>query len=55
MDDQTNQSMPNMPGGVPPPPPPGGPMAGEDPHEKIMAALTRIEEKLAAIAAKLGV
>ena len=50
------------PGSVPPPPPPmggpasplGGPMGSEDPHEKIIAALTRIEEKLTVIAAKVG-
>ena len=68
MDDQMNQGMPgSMPdsplGGSPmgggmgsmggTPPPMGG-MASEDPHEKIMAALQRIEEKLAAIAAKVG-
>jgi hypothetical protein len=29
--------------------------AGEPPHEEILAALKRIEEKLAAIAAKVGV
>lgn len=40
----------------PPPPPPGGPMGGpaEDPHAKIMESLARIEEKLTAIAAKVG-
>ncbi len=64
MDDQTNQGMPGMPitpdpsqggmGTVPPPPPPAGGLGGEDPHEKIMASLARIEEKLAAISAKLG-
>ena len=35
----------------------GGAMGGtesEDPHEKIIASLTRIEEKLTAIAAKVG-
>jgi len=58
------QGMPGMPGSVPPSPmggvppqpptPPGGGMLGEDPHEKIMATLSRIEEKLAAIAAKVG-
>jgi len=50
-----------MPGMVPPPvgtmpPPPsssgGGPI--EEQHEKIMASLARIEEKLAAISAKVG-
>lgn len=48
-------------GSVPPPPPPGGmppPMGGpgaiEEQHEKIIAALTRIEEKLSIIAAKVG-
>lgn len=63
MDDQVNQGMPGGmpaspiggPGSMPPPPPPmGGPVAGEDPHEGIIAALTRIEEKLAVIAAKVG-
>lgn len=70
MDDQMNQGMPNMPGSVPPqptdagmgsmsggvtpPPPPMGGPAEEHPHEQILAALARIEEKLAAIAAKLG-
>lgn len=54
MDDQINQGMPGMPGMVPPPPPPMGGVGAEDPHEKIMAALGRIEEKLAAISAKLG-
>ena len=29
-------------------------VSGEDPHEKILATLSRIEEKLAAIAAKVG-
>lgn len=38
----------------PPPPPMGGGMDGGDSHEKILSALTRIEEKLAAIAAKVG-
>ncbi len=62
MDDQNNQGgmgqgMPGMPGMVPPPPPPPpmGGLRGEDPHEKIMASLARIEEKLAAISVKLGV
>ncbi|OGH14781.1 MAG: hypothetical protein A3H50_03000 [Candidatus Levybacteria bacterium RIFCSPLOWO2_02_FULL_37_10] len=57
---------PGMPGGGMPPPPPsmGGPMGGpvspgqggpvDDPHDKIMEALNRIEDKLAQIAAKLG-
>ncbi len=60
MDDQTNQggmgqgAMGPMGGMVPPPAPPAGPMGGEDPHEKILAALGRIEEKLAQIGAKLG-
>lgn len=62
MDDPLNQGMPASPLGgpglVPPPPPPpmGRPMGGpgDDPHEKIIAALTRIEEKLAVIAAKVG-
>ena len=49
---------PGMPGGgMPPPPPPmGGPMGGpgDDPHDKIIEALKRIEDKLAAIAAKVG-
>ena len=63
-----NQGMPNMPGSMPPmgsdmgsmggtTPPPAAPppvQEGEDPHEKIMASLGRIEEKLAAIAAKVG-
>ncbi|MFH1833281.1 MAG: hypothetical protein ABH816_03945 [Candidatus Levyibacteriota bacterium] len=51
--------MPVSPGlgGPPPPPPPpmGGPVPGGDPHEKILASLARIEEKLAAISAKVGV
>lgn len=51
--DGAGQGMPGMPGSVPPPPPAGG-MGGEDPHEKIMVSLTRIEEKLEAIALKLG-
>mgnify|MGYP001599672817 CR=1 FL=1 len=58
MDDQGQ--MPG--GGMPPPPPPpvggpiGGPMGGpgDDPHDEIIEALRRIEDKLAAIAAKLG-
>jgi len=70
MDDQMNQMpgpVPQQPtepiggigqmGGMMPPPPAGGPMGGmgaEDPHEKIIASLTRIEEKLTAIAAKVG-
>ena len=60
MDDQMNQGMPSMSGSMPPPsmggtpPPPMGGMATEDPHEKIMAALARIEEKLSAIAVKVG-
>lgn len=57
MDDQTNQGGmgQGMPGMVPPPPPPPvGGLGGEDPHEKIMTALARIEEKLAAISAKVG-
>ena len=33
------------------PPPMGGP---DDPHDKIMEALKRIEDKLAQIAAKVG-
>ena len=56
---------PGMPGGgMPPPPPMGGPMggsaspsqggSGDDPHDKIIDALKRIEEKLAQIAAKVG-
>lgn len=66
MDDQLNQNAPvggPVPppppmGGVPPPPPAGGPMGGrggEEPHVQVMAALSRIEAKLAEIAAKLGV
>lgn len=69
MDDQMNQGVPNMPGSVPPPPvggsmgdstpPPSGGSMGEGsgdghPHEQILAALARIEEKLATIAAKVG-
>lgn len=47
-------------GAMPPPPPAGGGMgeapAGDGhPHEQILSALARIEEKLAAIAAKVGV
>ena len=51
---------PGMPGGgMPPPPiPPAGPPSmggpGDDPHDKIIEALRRIEDKLAAIAAKVG-
>ncbi len=51
---------PGMPGaGMPPPPPsPAGPPPmggpGDDPHDKIIEALRRIEDKLVAIAAKLG-
>ena len=46
-------------GNFPPPPPPTGgppPMGGPegDPHDKIIEALKRIEDKLAAIAAKVG-
>lgn len=58
MDDQ-NQNLGGI--GAPPPPPPGGPAGGppppppeEDPHEKILEALARIEEKLNQITAKLG-
>ncbi|GEM_PF-6928993 len=55
--DPMNPGMPG--GGMPPPaspsqggpPPVGGP---DDPHDKIMEALKRIEDKLAAIAAKVG-
>ena len=64
MDDQMNQGASGMPaapvmpsptmGGITPPPPPMGGMVQEDPHEKIMASLARIEEKLAAIAVKVG-
>lgn len=47
-----------IPGGGMPPPPPAGPPpmggSGDDPHNKIIEALARIEEKLAQIAAKLG-
>lgn len=49
-------SVPDSPSGGTPPPV-GGSMGGmepEDPHEKILAALSRIEEKLAAIATKVG-
>ena len=61
---------PGMPGGgMPPPaspgqggpPPMGGPASPsqggprDDPHDKIMEALKRIEDKLTAIAAKVGV
>jgi len=49
---------PGMPGGGMPPPPPAGPPPmggqGDDPHDKIIDALKRIEEKLAQIAAKVG-
>ena len=52
---------PGMPGGGMPLPPAGPPPMGEsmggsgnDPHDKIMEALRRIEDKLAAIAAKVG-
>ncbi len=49
---------PGMPGGGMPPPSPGGPPpmaeSGNDPHDKIMEALKRIEDKLSAIAAKVG-
>lgn len=67
MDDPINQGLggpgpvPPPPAAPPPPPPPpaggpmGGPVGGEDPHEKILASLARIEEKLAAISAKVGV
>lgn len=46
-------------GGMTPPPPPIGGAMGEasdhgHPHEQILAALARIEEKLALIAAKVG-
>lgn len=70
MDDQMNQgqgmpgSVPpmggvgSMGGDIMPPPPPSSPMGGAEgdgyPHEQILAALARIEEKLAAIAAKVG-
>ncbi len=48
-------SVPPQPmGGMNPQPPPMGGMEGEDPHEKIIASLLRIEEKLATIAAKVG-
>lgn len=67
MDDQFNQSAPvggpvppPPPVGGPPPPPPvggriGGPGGVEEPHTQVMAALSRIEAKLAEISAKLGV
>ncbi len=61
---------PGMPGGGMPPPPasptggPPPPMGGpaspsqggpeDDPHDKIIEALKRIEDKLAQIAAKVG-
>jgi len=69
MDDQINQMpgpVPQQPtepiGGLgpmgmtppPPPPPMGGSVGDQHPHEQILAALTRIEEKLVAIAAKVG-
>lgn len=65
MDDQMNQGMPggavpplaSPAGGPPPPPPPAGPaspLGGEDPHSKILSALERIEQKLSAIAVKVG-
>lgn len=44
-----------MGGGMTPPPPPMGGSAEEHPHEQILAALARIEEKLALIAVKVGV
>lgn len=57
---------PPSPGvGVSPPPPasapppsgagPVGGLGGENPHAQVMAALSRIEAKLAEISAKLGV
>ena len=63
MDDSVSQMGGGMPGSVPPVPVPpvmgdpvmGGvppapaPMAGEDPHEKIISALSRIEQKLDAL------
>ena len=63
MDDPVSPGIPG--GGMPPPPPPmGGPMGGpaappmggpgDDPHDKIIEALRRIEDKLTQIAAKLG-
>lgn len=52
MDDQMNQNMGGAGAVLPPPPPP--PPAGEDPHTKIMESLARIEEKLSAIAVKVG-
>lgn len=54
---------PASPAGGPPPPPMGGSIGGfssptggpgNDPHDKIIEALKRIEDKLAAIAAKVG-
>ena len=69
MDDPINQqggqSSDGGMGGVgnfSPPPPPAGPPpmrepmggSGNDPHDKIIDALKRIEDKLAAIAAKVG-
>ena len=61
--DPMNPGMPG--GGMPPPPTPGGPPPmggpvspaggpGDDPHDKIIEALRRIEDKLVQIAAKLG-
>jgi len=49
--DPINPGMPG--GGMPPPPPPMGGQ-GNDPHDKIIEALRRIEDKLAQIAAKVG-
>ena len=49
--DPINPGMPG--GGMPPPPPPMGGQ-GNDPHDKIIEALIRIEDKLAQIAAKAG-
>ncbi len=52
--DPMNPGMPG--GGMPPPPAEPPPMGGPagDPHDKIIEALKRIEDKLAQIAAKIG-
>ncbi|MCL5010347.1 MAG: hypothetical protein M1289_01965 [Patescibacteria group bacterium] len=62
MDDSVSQMGGGMPGSVPPAPvppvmgepvmgamPPPPPAGGEDPHEKIISALSRIEQKLDAL------
>jgi hypothetical protein len=60
--DPINPGVPPPPGGpgtVPPPPPPMGgvppPPGGPPPHEEILERLAKLEEKVAAIAAKVGV